>query len=125
MVRKILMLLLALFMFLGGLNHFLNPDFYLRMMPPYVPAPGFMVALSGVVEIALGIALLLPRMRVLAAWGIIALLIAVFPANIHMYLHRDQWPEIPAFVPLIRLPFQLVFIAWAWLFTRRNPARQG
>jgi uncharacterized membrane protein len=120
MVRKVLMLLLALFMLVGGLNHFLNPEFYLRMMPPYILAPTFMVALSGMAEIALGIALLLPRMRVLAAWGIIALLIAVFPANIHMYQHRDQWPEIPGVVLLLRLPLQLVFIGWAWLFTRRR-----
>jgi uncharacterized membrane protein len=117
MVRKILMLLLALFMIGGGIAHFLNPDFYMRMMPHYIPAPEFVVSLSGVFEIALGVALLIPRTRVMAAWGIIALLIAVFPANVHMYLHRDQWPEIPAFVPLIRLPFQLVFIAWAWMFT--------
>lgn len=120
MVRKILMLLLALFMIVGGINHFLTPEFYLRMMPPYIPAPEFMVALSGVIEVVLGIALLIPRTRVLAAWGIIALLIAVFPANIHMYLNQEQWPEIPPMVTLIRLPFQLVFIAWAWMFTRKG-----
>lgn len=120
MVRKILMLLLALFMIVGGINHFLTPEFYLRMMPPYIPAPEFMVALSGVIEVALGIALLIPRTRVLAAWGIIALLIAVFPANLHMYLNQEQWPEIPPIVTLIRLPFQFVFIAWAWMFTRKG-----
>lgn len=120
MVRKILMILLAFFMIAGGIAHFINADFYLRMMPAFVPAPTFVVALSGVIEIVLGVALLLPKTRVLAAWGIIALLIAVFPANIHMYLNQDQWPEIPAALTLIRLPFQLVFIGWAWLFTRKT-----
>lgn len=120
MIRKILMILLALFMIGGGLAHFLNSEFYLRMMPPYVPAPTFMVALSGVFEIVLGVALLIPKTRVLAAWGIIALLIAIFPANIHMYLNRDQWPEIPAVFTLIRLPFQFIFIGWAWLFTKKT-----
>jgi uncharacterized membrane protein len=120
MFRKTFMLLLALFMILGGINHFLNADFYLRMMPPYIPAPGFMVALSGVIEVALGIGLLIPRTRVLAAWGVVALLIAVFPANLHMYLHREQWPEVPPFLTLMRLPLQFLFIAWAWIFTRKG-----
>lgn len=120
MVRKVLMLLLAVFMIVGGINHFLTPEFYLRMMPPYVPAPEFMVAVSGVIEVILGIGLLIPRTRVLAAWGIIALLIAVFPANIHMFLNQEQWPEVPAIFTVIRLPFQFVFIAWAWMFTRKG-----
>ncbi|HET9240251.1 MAG TPA: DoxX family protein [Oligoflexus sp.] len=120
MIRTILMVLLALFMIGGGINHFLTPEFYMRMMPPYIPAPEFMVALSGVIEVALGVGLLIPKTRVLAAWGIVALLIAVFPANIHMYVNRDQWPEVPGFVTLIRLPFQFIFIAWAWMFTRKG-----
>lgn len=120
MVRKILLILLALFMILGGINHFIKPEFYQRMMPPYIPAPDFMIAASGVAEFLLGIGLLWPRTRVLAAWGVIALLIAVFPANIHMYLHREEWPEIPSIVPLVRLPFQLVFLGWAWMFTRKK-----
>lgn len=120
MVRKILMLLLALFMIVGGINHFLNPEFYQRMMPPYIPAPEFMVALSGVIEVALGIALLIPRTRVLAAWGIVALLIAVFPANIHMFMNQNQWPEVPPIFTVVRLPLQALFIAWAWMFTRKG-----
>jgi uncharacterized membrane protein len=120
MFRKTLMLLLALFMIVGGINHFLNADFYLRMMPPYIPAPGFMVALSGVIEVALGIGLLIPRTRVLSAWGIVALLIAVFPANLHMYINRHQWPEVPPVLTLMRLPLQLLFITWAWIFTRKG-----
>jgi uncharacterized membrane protein len=90
------------------------------MMPPYIPAPGFMVALSGVIEVALGVALLIPRTRRLAAWGIVALLIAVFPANIHMFMSRDQWPEVTPVVTAIRLPFQFLFIAWAWMFTKKG-----
>ncbi|HYX36074.1 MAG TPA: DoxX family protein [Oligoflexus sp.] len=120
MVRKVLLYLLALFMIGGGLTHFIMPEFYLRMTPPYIPYPELMVSLSGLLEILLGLALLIPQTRSMAAWGIIMLLIAVFPANVYMYTHSEQWPEIPPVATLIRLPLQFVFIAWAWLFTRKS-----
>jgi len=75
--------LLAVFFIVGGLNHFLNPPFYLKIMPPYLPWHLFLVYLSGIFEIAFGILLMVARYSRYGAWGIIALLIAVFPANIH------------------------------------------
>lgn len=118
------LLLLSLFYVGAGIRHFTTPDFYLRMMPPYIPAHEAMVALSGVAESALGLAVLIPPLRVYAAWGIIALLIAVFPANVHMAVANVPLGELPAWVAWARLPFQAVFIAWAWWHTR-DVAAQG
>jgi uncharacterized membrane protein len=117
-VKPVFKYLLGAGFMLAGLNHFLNADFYVRIMPPYLPWPKFLVYLSGVFEAALGLLLLLPRLSRLAAWGLIALLIAVFPANLHMALHPELFPEFKPQMLWWRLPFQLVFIAWAYWFTR-------
>jgi uncharacterized membrane protein len=101
----------------AGIGHFVATDFYLRIMPPYLPWHRALVLLSGVIEIALGVLLLVPRTSAFAAWGLIALLIAVFPANIHLYLHQEIWP-LPPIVHLLRLPLQAVLILWAYAYTR-------
>ncbi|TWU06890.1 hypothetical protein CA54_52920 [Symmachiella macrocystis] len=108
---------LAIFMIVAGVLHFVKPDFYLKIMPPYLPLHLELVYLSGVCEIALGVLLLVPRYSRLAAWGIIALLVAVFPANIYVYLNPDVLPA-PHIVHLLRLPLQGVFILWAYWHTR-------
>lgn len=117
--------LLSAFMVFGGVMHFLNPGFYLKMMPPYLPWHSGLVMLSGVLEILLGIFLVVPRFTRFAAWGIIALLIAVFPANIYLASHPELMPDASPTVHLLRLPFQAVFIAWAWWFTRREVRNAG
>lgn len=101
---------------LAGLNHFINPKMYLAIMPPYLPAHGLLVALSGVAEMVLGAGLLFPATRPLAAWGLILLLIAVFPANVYMAM-SDQFGQIPAWLRWARLPLQGVLIAWAYRYT--------
>ena len=106
----------ALFL-LGGLMHWLKPGVYLRIMPPYLPEPLALIYLSGVAEFVLGGLLLIPRTRRLAAWGLIALLIAVFPANLYMWRHAAEF-TIPAWALLARLPLQGLLIAWAWVYTR-------
>ena len=117
--------LMALFYVFAGYNHFANPAFYLRMMPPYIPAHEAMVFLSGVAEVALGVALLIPQLRVYAAWGVIALLIAVFPANLYMATANITLGNAPSWTLWARLPFQGVFIAWAWWHTRDASAAQS
>ena len=102
----------------AGANHFLNEPFYVRIMPPSLPAPRLMVELSGVGEAMLGAALLWAPLRRWAAWGLIALLVAVFPANVHMARHPERFPEFRPAVLWGRLPFQAVFIAWAYWHTR-------
>jgi uncharacterized membrane protein len=121
--KTILLWVMAAAYILAGFNHLVNPAFYVNIMPPALPDPERLNVLSGLVEIVLGVYLLEPRTRVYAAWGIIALLIAVFPANLHVAIH-DVDPSTGEFgagagaAGWIRLPFQGLFILWAWWYTR-------
>ncbi len=115
---------------LAGFNHLMNPDFYVNIMPPRLPEPELLNVVSGLVEIVLGVFLLEPRTRVYAAWGIIALLIAVFPANLHVAMNNvdPSTGEVGAgagAVNYVRLPFQALFIVWAWWYTRPEAAPAG
>ncbi len=112
MLRTLFRWLLAVFFVAAGVNHFRLPELYLRIMPPYLPQPLALVYLSGVAEILGGLGVLFPRTRWLAGWGLMALLVAVFPANIYML--TSGFPGIPAWVLWLRLPFQLVFLAWVY-----------
>ncbi len=118
MLKLVLKYLFGCFFVLGGLYHFINPDFYLKIMPPYLPWHLPLVLLSGALEIALGILLLVPRTSRFAAWGIIALLVAMFPANVFMFQHPEGFPLSPTLL-LLRLPLQGVLILWAYAYTRR------
>ncbi len=118
--KQVLKYLFGLMFILAGINHFLKPEFYLPMMPPYIPYHELMVILSGIAEIVLGLLLFIPRFSRLAAWGLIALLIAVFPANLHMALHPEQFPDVPQLGLWFRLPIQGVMLWWAWLYTRKD-----
>lgn len=110
--------LLGLLFIVAGTIHFVAPDFYVKIMPPYLPWHLELVYLSGVCEVLLGALLLVPRTMTLAAWGLIALLIAVFPANLHMALHAEEFPSLAPAALWLRLPLQGVLIAWAFWFTR-------
>ncbi len=110
--------LLAAFFIFAGINHFRDPEFYLRIMPPYLPWPSALHLTAGVFEILLGAMLVIPKCQRLAAWGLIALLAAVYPANIHMAINHHLYPELPMAFHWIRLPLQFGLIAWAWWFTR-------
>ena len=117
MLKSTLRIMLALFFVSAGVNHFRATGFYLRMMPPYVPFHLAMVRISGVAEVLLGMLLFVPAATVVAAWGLIALLIAVFPANLQMALHPETFPELSSRALWLRLPLQGVLIAWAYWFT--------
>jgi uncharacterized membrane protein len=115
-VNLILKWFFGIIFVLAGINHFLNPDFYLRIMPTYLPWHLFLVYLSGVFEIVLGALLLIPKFSRLAAWGLIALLIAIFPANIYMAINTEMFPEFNPLLIWLRLPLQFLLIVWAfWL----------
>ena len=109
----------AAFYIFAGVSHFLHFAAYLKIVPPHVPWPGAMVYLSGVAEIVGGSALLAPRFRRIAAIGLIALLVAVFPANIYMAMDNVQVTAAPIASWLLwaRLPVQLLLIWWL-LFIR-------
>jgi uncharacterized membrane protein len=110
--------LFAAFSIVAGVTHFTNRDFFTSIVPPYLPWPEMLVSVSGVAEIVLGVMLLVPATMRLAAWGLIALLIAVFPANIHMAMNPQLYPDVSMAALLIRLPLQGVMVAIAYWFTR-------
>jgi len=116
--RRLALLVLSPFFVVAGVNHFLNPGFYLAMMPPYLPAHLEIVYLSGVLEVLGGVAVLVPRVRSSAGWALIALLVAVFPANLYMALNPGLFPSMSPVVLYVRLPIQALFIAWAYWATR-------
>jgi uncharacterized membrane protein len=101
----------------AGSNHFLNTPFYVSIMPPYLPWHEALVYVSGLVEIGLGALLLNERYSRLAAWGLIALLIAVFPANVHMAVHPEQYEWASPLILWLRLPLQGFLILWAYWYT--------
>lgn len=113
--RGILRGVLAVFFIAAGLNHFRNPAIYLGMMPPWLPAPELMGQISGGAEILGGLGLLVPAARRLAGWGLVALLVAIFPANLHVAMQGNMpGLDVPAWGLWLRLPFQLVFLWWVW-----------
>jgi uncharacterized membrane protein len=117
-LKLILKYLLCLFFVLAGLNHFISPAFYLKIMPPYLPWHLTLVYLSGFFEIVLGVMVIIKTVTRLAAWGLIALLIAVFPANLHMALNPELFSNIHPIALWLRLPLQAVLIAWAYWYAR-------
>jgi len=110
--RLLLLLALSLFFINVGVDHFINPDFYLNIMPDYLPFHAEAVYLSGFFEILGGIVVLIPKLRALARWGLISLLIAVFPANIYMAMNPNLFPDFSQALLYFRLPLQFVFIFW-------------
>ena len=115
-MNKLSLYIQAVVYIAAGMNHFINPKNYLAIMPSYIPAHSLMVTLSGVAEVVLGVGLLFPVTRPLSAWGLILLLIAVFPANIYMAL-SDRFRKFPAWLRWARLPLQGVLIWWAYHYT--------
>lgn len=108
--------LLALLFSFAGVMHFVKPDIFMRAMPPYLPYQLELVFISGVFEILGGVGLLAPypKLRRAAGFGLIALLIAVFPANINMALNPQLFKEIAPIFLYCRLPLQLVLILWVY-----------
>lgn len=109
--------LMATLYILAGLNHFRKPGFYVRIIPSYFPNPKLLNILSGLTEIILGILLCIPSCTTYAAVGIIALLIAIFPANLFMYMDDKARMGFPKWMLLLRLPLQIVLIIWAYEYS--------
>jgi len=125
-VHAVLRWVLTVVMVAAGANHFVNPPPYLGMMPAELPESSHLalVYLSGVFEILGGLGLILPATRRLAAWGLIALFIAVFPANLNMALNQLPLGDdpVPTWALWARLPLQLGLIAWAYAIARYTGA---
>jgi uncharacterized membrane protein len=112
--------LATIFFVMAGTNHFIQPKFYRQIVPPMFPAPGLLVIASGICEIAGGIGLQIRSLRPAAGWGLIALLVAVFPANVYMVVSPQAATDIHVSKILLwlRLPLQGVFIIWVWFVSR-------
>ena len=120
-IKEILRVIHAVAIIVVGITHFIVPEKYARIVPPQLPYPFELVYISGFFEILGGIGLVIPFVSIAAAWGLIALYIAVFPANINMAVNSipiDGIPHIP-WLYWARLPFQAVLIAWAYWYTRK------
>ena len=118
--QRIAVVVAAIFYIVAGSLHFIKPAPYLRIMPPYIPWHAAMVRISGAFEILGGLGLLVPVTRRAAAWGLVAVLIAVFPANIYMAVHPVE-AGAAGIAPVLRwgrLPLQGVLIWWLLWCTR-------
>ncbi|MEP7263701.1 MAG: DoxX family protein [Bacteroidota bacterium] len=111
---------MSVFYVVAGINHFWHPEFYLMIMPHWLPWHNELVVMSGVCEILFGLLLLFSSTRSLAAWSIILLLIAVFPANIQMMLNYWEEANPKLWISIVRLPLQIVLIWWAYIFTKKS-----
>jgi uncharacterized membrane protein len=118
--QRIAVVIAAVFYIVAGLVHFIKPAPYLRIMPPYIPWHAAMVRISGAFEILGGLGLLVQSVRRAAAWGLVALLIVVFPANIYMAMHPAE-AGAASIAPALRwgrLPLQALLIWWLLWCTR-------
>ena len=104
--------------FVGGIAHFTSTDFFVSIVPPWVPFPLWAVYVSGVIEVILAVLVLWSFTRQLVGWGLIALTIAVTPANVHMYMNPEQFPDASETAYLVRLIVQVVLLFIIWWSTR-------
>ncbi len=118
---------LALVFGVAGVTHFLVPSLFEAIVPPWVPNATLAVQVSGIAEIAGAAGLLLPQMRTPAAWGLIALLVAVFPANVQMLLNARSSGAASWYVAALwlRLPLQPLLIWWVWRAGRNSADRSA
>ncbi len=121
-VKATLRWLLSVVMVGTGVSHFANPGSYAAIVPTILPSPVLLVYVSGLFEVLGGLGLTLSRTRRVAAWGLIALYVAVFPANVNMAINRVPLGtrELPDWALYARLPIQALLVAWAFWFTRKD-----
>ena len=122
-IRLAFLWLAGLFFANVGIDHFVDPAPYVTIVPAFLPWPLALVYISGACEFLGGVGLLIPRTRRLAGWGLIALLVAVYPANIHMLVNEIYLEGMPHEKWLLwaRMPFQLVFAVWVMWVARLGP----
>lgn len=118
LARNIGLAIVFAWFFFGGIGHFVIADFFINIVPPWVPWPVAAVYVSGVIEIALALALLHKPLRAHAGIGLILLTLAVTPANVHMWMNPEQFPDVPPTFLSIRLVVQVALLWCIWWSTR-------
>ena len=113
-IKTISIIIMSLFYIMAGTNHFINPDWYVRIVPPILPFKTAIIFISGILEIILGTLLIFPKRRFIASWGLILLLVAVYPANIYVALTNGEAMDTTPLIAWGRLPFQFVLIGLAY-----------
>ena len=113
---------MAVFYVGAGINHFIKPAYYMAIMPPYIPWHLQLVYITGVCEILISLFLIPKSTRRVTAWILIALLIAIFPANIQMTINYANEGNPALWYTILRLPVQLLLIWWAWVYTNKKNA---
>lgn len=111
---RVAVLIVALFFLAGGIAHFMGTDLFVNAMPDYLSHQEELVIVSGIFELLGAVGILIPKTRVFAAYGLIVLVVVVFPVNINMALHPNRYAGIPVILLYIRLPLQLLFIWFIW-----------
>ena len=117
-IRLFSIIIMSIFYVSVGVNHFTIPEWFLQIVPPWLPYKLELVYISGFLEIIFGVMLLIPATRFYASWGLILLLIAVYPANIYLAQTNGAAMNTTPLVAWGRLPFQFVFIALAYWHTK-------
>lgn len=119
-IKRFFLYIMAVLYVAAGLAHFRIPDYYMAIMPPYLPWHTELVYISGACEIIIGLLLIPKATRRVAAWLLIVLLIAVFPANIQMTINYANENNPQLWVSIVRLPIQILLVWLAWIYTRKN-----
>jgi len=122
-IKTFFLILLSVFFTYAGIDHLVSPDFYVSIMPPWIPGHLELVYLSGVFEVMGGVGVLIPRFRAMAGTGLVALLIAVYPANLHMAFNPHLFPDIPVAALYLRLALQFLAFYWAYTVTRPDSTK--
>lgn len=117
-LKNIGLAIVFLFFMLGGITHFTDPNFYVSIMPPYVGYHLTIVYISGVLEILGAIGILIPALRQMSGNGLVLLVVCVSPANIHMWMHPELFPDVPEAFLTVRLAVQVLLLMLIWWCTR-------
>lgn len=120
-MKLIFLYIMAVLYLAAGTYHFVNPAFYKKIMPPYIPYHSEVIFVTGICEVLIGLFLLPASTRGYTAWTLIVFLILIFPANIQMAVNFWQRKNPYLWIAILRLPLQLVLIWWAYIYTKEMP----
>tara|TARA_B100001750_G_scaffold144973_1_gene115781 strand:+ start:214 stop:660 length:447 start_codon:yes stop_codon:yes gene_type:complete len=124
-IKLLSIYIMSFFYIYIGVKHFLDLEYFMNIMPKYIPYHKTMIYISGILEILLGTIIIIPKWRSLASYGLILLLLAVFPANIYLYTSKEAQEilEISKQDALIRMPFQVLLIIIAYWHSLKNSSK--